>query len=62
MVLTVLAFGAGIVFGQKRSQSAARDIDSPDSLRAKTAEGAVLDEGGGSANGPICVASNWKYL
>ena len=45
MVLTILAFGAGIVFAQKRSQSAAPKIDSPDSLRAKTAEGAVLDEG-----------------
>ena len=45
MVLTILAFGAGIVFAQKRSQSATSKIDSSDSLRAKTAEGAVLDEG-----------------
>jgi hypothetical protein len=45
MVLTILAFGAGIVFAQRRSQSTAREIDSPESLRAKTAEGAVLDKG-----------------
>ena len=44
MVLTILAFGAGIVFTQQRSQNAACEIGRPDSLRAKTAE-AVLDEG-----------------
>ena len=45
MVLTILAFGAGIVFAQKRSQSAAREIGSTDSSRTKPAERVVPDEG-----------------
>ena len=45
MVLTVVAFGAGIIFAQHRLQNATRKVDGPDSLRAKTAEGVALEKG-----------------
>jgi hypothetical protein len=43
-LVTVLAFAAGIVFAQHRSQNASRKVEAVDSLRANTFEGAVLDE------------------
>jgi hypothetical protein len=45
MVLTVVAFGAGIVFAQHRSQNATRKADGLDSSHAKTADSVALEEG-----------------
>jgi hypothetical protein len=45
MVLAVVAFGAGIVFAQHRSQNPSGKVHSLDSSRAKAAEGVALDEG-----------------